>query len=330
VHVLFVISDLCNQDCSFCEYRVEGNLSNELYVQPGEAVSAYGHNNPKRFIPYEKARELLRDFKRCGVQAVSFTGGGEPTLMEQALRLGLKVALISNGVSWADTLICEVLPRLSWVRVSVDAGSSDVYATIRRCSTIHWQRMWNNVTRLTQEVEKNKRGPMVGLNYVITPENDEWESLATFIIRAKDAGVDYVRFSPCVRPEGIESLHPESEAFVQQLRSEYEGGGFKVMDDFALDSRRPEYSRCRYQEYVTKIGADLQIYRCNVLAYSERGKVSNGDLREQSFNAAWDSGERRADPFAFDARKCERCRFNEQNRALDYFTTMDPPHVKFP
>ena len=46
--VQLIISDLCNQDCSFCAYRMSGNLSNELFGEAREDGSI--NNNPNRMI----------------------------------------------------------------------------------------------------------------------------------------------------------------------------------------------------------------------------------------------------------------------------------------
>ncbi|KKM02422.1 hypothetical protein LCGC14_1784650, partial [marine sediment metagenome] len=32
VHIHMILSDLCNQDCHFCAYRMSGGLSSELFV----------------------------------------------------------------------------------------------------------------------------------------------------------------------------------------------------------------------------------------------------------------------------------------------------------
>src|SRR3990167_6955639 len=140
--VQLVISDLCNEDCNFCAYRMSASVtgtkaysSNELFV--GDSKRAvYGHDNPVRFIPTERAISFMDEFKRAGVLAVQFTGGGEPTvhkdherIFESALAASLKASLVSNGLRWSDRLRSEILPRFSWVRVFVDAGCPVTYST---------------------------------------------------------------------------------------------------------------------------------------------------------------------------------------------------------
>ena len=52
--VHWILSDLCNQDCHFCAYRMSGYTSNELFMAGSEA-SAYGHDNPVRWVETERA-----------------------------------------------------------------------------------------------------------------------------------------------------------------------------------------------------------------------------------------------------------------------------------
>jgi Fe-coproporphyrin III synthase len=69
IHVQLILSDLCNQDCHFCAYRMSAGLSNELF---GTAET----HNPNRKIPTPKALEIVEDCAELGVKAIQFTGGG--------------------------------------------------------------------------------------------------------------------------------------------------------------------------------------------------------------------------------------------------------------
>src|SRR5688500_16046929 len=135
VHVEVVLSDLCNQDCSFCAYRLEGYSSNELFNDPRAPVP----KNPNRMLPAGKVMQLLDDCRDMGVKAIQLTGGGEPTLHPEfdriasgVLQRGMRLAVVTNGTllhRTSDWLQSEqglskaaLLARASWVRVSLDAS----------------------------------------------------------------------------------------------------------------------------------------------------------------------------------------------------------------
>lgn len=344
--VQLILSDLCNQDCSFCAYRMSGYTSNELFVGDSEQ-SKYGHNNPKRFIPYHRALSLLDEMKSAGVLAIQFTGGGEPTvhpdhyqIFGKALDLGLRCSLVSNGVKWSNNLISKILPQFDWVRVSIDAGNEDSYAKIRRTPKKNWSKVWDHIGQLSlahieASIFKNLSRKTLGVGFVVTPEN--CGEIREFAKMARESGAHNARFSAMFSPENekpYEDIWKSISLEIEMARHEYEGPHFKIHDNFGsrledLEQHSPDYNFCSYQYYTAYIGGDLQAYRCCVLAYNERGKIKGGDLKERSFSEFWASQERKDDLNALDAKGCERCQFNEKNRAMNYLLQPDPPHKEW-
>jgi MoaA/NifB/PqqE/SkfB family radical SAM enzyme len=344
--VQLILSDLCNQSCSFCAYRMDGYTSNELFMAGSEAA-AYGHNNPKRWIPTERALGLLTEFSELGVLAVQFTGGGEPTvhpdhdkLFRRALDLGLRCSLVSNGLKWSQHLTKTILPRFDWVRVSIDASLPSTYAETRRTPVSAWTQVWKNVLMLTDSVAEVKSQTQVGLGFVVTPSS--FEEIPRFAHIASKSGVANIRYTAMFSPEDekpFAASYDRIRGLIQESRK-FERPGFAIYDNFGsrfddLHQHAPDYKTCSYQHYTAYVGGDLHAYRCCVLAYNQRGRVAGGDLRERSFAEFWRSQERKDDMAALDARGCERCQFNEKNRALLYVmgdTASDttPRHLEWP
>lgn len=331
-----VLSDLCNQNCGFCAYRMDGYSSNELFIGNSEAAR-YGHNNPKRWMPTERALALLEELRDAGVLAVQFTGGGEPTvhpehelIFSRALELGFKCALVSNGLRWSDALL-ETLPRFSWVRVSVDAGTAETYAQTRDTAEGNFEKVWAHVARLADGI-KAQPGCVLGIGYVVTPEN--WEELRAGCALAAKSGAAYIRLSAMFNPQGS-APYADTWGFIkaQIALAKYscERPGFVIHDLFKdrlqdLEDGQPDYETCFYQHYNTYIGGDLNVYRCCVLAYNRRGLI--GSLKEKPFGGAWK--EAQEDFKTFDARGCDRCQFNEKNRTMNYLTAPKVAHGEFP
>lgn len=333
-----VLSDLCNQNCGFCAYRMDGYSSNELFIGTSEAAR-YGHNNPKRWMPTDRALALLEELTRAGVLAVQFTGGGEPTvhpeherIFQRALDLGLKCALVSNGLRWSDSLI-PLLRQFSWVRVSVDAGTPETYAKTRDTAPGNFGKVWGNISRLAAGIRAGTPSACVlGIGYVVTPEN--WKEIETGVELAADSGAAYIRLSAMFNPEGAEpfaEIYGGIRSMVASAKHTFERPDFAVHDLFGdrlqdLEEGPPDYSTCFYQEYTTYIGGDLNLYRCCVYAYSKRGLLSS--VKAKSFPEAWK--EAKEDFKTFDARGCERCQFNARNRVMNYLTAPSVAHGEFP
>jgi len=321
VHIHFIISDLCNQDCGFCAYRIEG------YTEKFSIIEADGtrNHNPNRMMSYEKASEIIQDCGRLGVKAIQFTGGGEPTvhpqcagLMTLAQSLGIETAIVTNGVR-LDKVIEPVMAS-TWIRISIDAATEETYCGVRRVPGDHWRRMLKNVRELVERRNATKSPLTIGVGYVVTREN--YREVYDGCALARDLGVDNIRISAMFQQDDavyFKGFHGEAAQLCKQAEG-LSTDQFTVINRFGervsdLELGHPDYKDCAYQHFVAYIGADLNVYRCCVLSYTERGTV--GSLQEQTFADLWES-KIKQDLYAdFDARGCPRCQFNDKNHAIN-------------
>lgn len=305
VHVQLVLSDLCNQDCGFCAYRMTSGLSNELFPQGTR-------RNPQRMIPTSKAREIIDDCAALGVRAIQFTGGGEPTvhpdhlaLFAHAQSLGIATALVTNSVALDATH--PAVHAMSWIRVSVDAGTPQTYARTRRVAPRHWAAAWDKVTELALRCTGT-----VSVGFVVTPEN--FRELPLACEMAQRAGVANVRVGAVFSSEGAGyygSWLPQIRAVLADARARF---GDLVVDLFDrriadLDAGHPTEKLCGYQHLSTYIGGDLGVYRCCNTAYTRAGKIA--DLHERRFASLFGQA-----PGDFDATGCRACQFRGQNEVI--------------
>lgn len=318
-HVQIILSDLCNQNCHFCAYRMDGGFSTELFADE------QGNKNPVRFIPTVKVKEILDDCARLGVKAIQFTGGGEPTvhkdcyeLIEYAQNLGLETALVTNGVKLKPHKCIE---NLTWLRISLDAGTAETYERIRE------SKAWNTVMKNIQYAGTLTK-PYVGIGFVVTKEN--YKELAEATRITKEAGIPYIRISAMFSDLGKDYYDEISFEIKKQsvLASAYEDDKFKIVNFFNdrikdLDEGRPDYKFCGEQQFTVYIGGNQKVYTCCTNAYTTRGEI--GDLSNRSF-ADWLENTRRYD---FDARTCHHCQFNQKNRSINWMLAEDPPHINF-
>lgn len=328
VELQLILSDLCNHDCFFCAYRAETGLSSEQFVEyhDGERV-----HNPNRMIPREKALSILEDAAALGVKSIIFTGGGEPTvhphhlaLMARALDLGMHCSLNTNGgllrSGWE-----EVFRRLTYVRFSVDAGSAEDYARIRRVPVGQYEKTLDNLRRV---VDVCAPDCTVGAGYVVTPDN--WQNLVAGVRRIRETGAAYVRLASM---QSTEQFHP-FDGVMEEVRGalaaarEEETADFEVVDlfDIAL-GHKAAAPLCGMQHFVLYIGGNQRVYRCCYTAYSKIGEI--GDLTNQSFAEWFHSSDKKAKLAEFDARSCFVCPLEHKNRTIRYMVDPSPMHVDF-
>ena len=337
--VQLILSDLCNHDCSFCAYRLSGYSSNQNFADE------QGNSNPRRMIPTEKALEIVRDCAAIGVQGLQFTGGGEPTahpehlrIMREALELDLACALVTNGnllrPGWED-----VFPRFRWLRVSMDAGTAEDYARIRRVKASAWGRMLTNLESLAKADVPN-----LGTSFIVTKEN--YKGILAGAKAAQSAGAKYFRIGAFYNPDLDRYYDPSAgmrlsgkSPILREIEEMIEMAKGACPEGFVFDqfTKRVEYMRrkptqpfCGYQHVNVYVGGDLGVYRCCEYAYNDHGLL--GSLKDQSFLQWWRSHEADDKYRCFDATKCMTCPFHTKNELMEFMTRPDisETHPEFP
>lgn len=310
VHVQLILSDLCNQNCSFCGFRDES--SDELRGMFADG----GNHNPNRQLPFDKVIEILDDCREMGVKGIELTGGGEPTIhvmfpqvVSAINERGMKWGLITNGVRHRD------LSTAAWVRVSLDAATAETYAAVRRVKPQHFTKSLETIKRWKTNV-----------SFVVTPRN--YGEIVDAAVLAKSLGAQSFR----VRPQDDLGIELFSGGIADAVRAQAEPvlslaePGFDV--DYRFDTEfesmqqgGQDYDRCAYQFFKTWIGADQNLYRCCIYAYSPRGFIAS--IKGRRFKDVWREVAI-ANMHEFNARACFQCRYAPTNHAVNEVVGLSP------
>jgi MoaA/NifB/PqqE/SkfB family radical SAM enzyme len=298
----------------------------------------HGNKNPNRRIPTAKALEILDDCASLGIRAIQFTGGGEPTvhpdhllIFEYAQNMGLETALVTNGVLFRDGWE-GVLPLMKWVRISIDAGSPDEYARVRRVRPEFYATALGHVAQLAAEIRRQKTDCLLGVGYVLTPEN--WADAYEGVRLIRETGAANVRLSAMFSTDGTtpyEGIYDDIRAEIDKIKT-LERDGFAIYDMFGnriadLVQHAPDYEFCGYQQFNMYVGGNLKVYRCCTTAYTRHGEV--GDLTNQRLSSWFYSPQKQASYENFNAKTCSVCQFNGKNRVINYLREINPQHVDF-
>ena len=324
IHVQIIPTNVCNQRCRFCSYRCPGYSSNETF-------------DPRESIPFPKLAEIINDCEDMGVRAIEITGGGEPTCHPQFLNLceailgaEIDLGLVTNGSRWSEDHV-RLLSEAKWIRFSIDAGARNTYAMVRRVKSAVYDQVRAAVRR-QHESRIPEVNQIIGVGFVVTRDN--WSEIAVAAERARDDGADNIRISAVFQDKGaayFDSFGMEAAKLCHQAK-DLANERFRVFDLFServhdLVVGRPTRPFCGLQHFVTYIGADLNVYRCCVVAYNHVGLL--GSIAEVSFREFWQSLQTAKALDDFDARVCPRCMFNGKNEIIAYALSPNPPHVNF-
>lgn len=323
LQVQIIPSNVCNQSCSFCAYRMHDSLSNQNF-------------NEKDIIPFAKLIETIDCCKELGVKAIQYTGGGEPLVYPKALEMldytissGLGLALVTNGAGLNEKS-CDLLGDSDWNRISVDAFSPELYSTIRHVPMAVHAKVINNIRSLV----RYKRRNTIGVGFVVCKENymEVFEAAKFF----KEIGVDNLRISAAFTPMGhayfgaFEDVAAELCAKASLL-SDSNFTVFNLFGDRTTDTANTvqDYDYCGIKELLTYIGADQNVYTCCTLAYNAAGYI--GSIKDQSFSDLWLGAEKTSMFTKHNPRKhCRNfCMYRNKNNFINYCIKDDPQHVYY-
>lgn len=309
----------CDHSCFFCVYST-GFRKND---KENHIISGM-HNNivHEDILPTEKMLEILEDFRDIGVKAVTYSGGGEPLMhrdivriMQTTLDYGVDLSIITNGQMLVKQR-AEVLAHAKWVRVSIDYTNSRQMAASRGVPEKNFDMILHNL----EGFAKIKRDECdLAVNYII--HRDNYQEIYEFSKTLKSCGVENVRFSPMWTPDLVAYHTPILDAVHEQLAKADE----LIDDKFSLNatynieskSHLPErsYSKCYFMQSVPVVGADQVVYACHNKAYDKTGAI--GSIRNQRFRDLWFGEEAR--PVFEDLNPMERCRHQCANDSKNIF-----------
>jgi MoaA/NifB/PqqE/SkfB family radical SAM enzyme len=303
-------------------------------------------------IPTQRLLSLTNEMIDAGVRAVVLIGGGEPMMhpaIEEVINrfgeAGVKIGITTNGL-YLKKHLKVTATHSSWVRVSMDSGTTETFNRIRPSQT--GKSMFSSAIRNMEAFAKVKRGKL-GYSFMIFNQGsygfkgipirsgalDSVKHITTNVHEiyqaaklAREIGCDYFELKPMydvnhyavIQPAALTKVVEEQVNRAKML----ETPDFKVLEASKLRSslhgesnlEPKEYHRCAISQARTLITSS-GVYVCPYFRGNESKRI--GDIHQQSFSAMWHGKQRRSvlqhlDP----SRDCQmHCIRHESNQTIE-------------
>jgi MoaA/NifB/PqqE/SkfB family radical SAM enzyme len=276
------LTNLCASACPWCAGYLDRKWSNATLFADGASPSERLENS------VHGVKNLISELKHLGVQAITWTGGGDPTqhkglqeIVEFASYAGLKQALITHGVIDVSKLI----HHFEWVRFSVDASTVEGYRD-QHGKPQHFAKVLENITKAANRKRDENLEVTVGVGFLTHFES--WKEIETFPNLWKDVPVDYIQYRP---------LH---DTHGKQWESDTDTVIGLIAKAKAIDSRvtcsevkykaiangEPGRTKnCHGIYFESAISADGMVYTC--CHHKGNLNFAIGDLETDTFTKIW-------------------------------------------
>jgi pyruvate-formate lyase-activating enzyme len=212
--------------------------------------------NTKHRHDEETLRSSIIEMVERGLRSAILIGGGEPTIypgfadfVRFLKDLELQVAVVSNG-SRGDKLleIAEFLEERDWLRLSLDAGSNELFRAMHR--PVKKSLTLEEICAWIPRIKARNPRFQIGFSYIIVwqgASRDEvaiHENIDEIVMatqRAKDYGFDYISLKPVLERAvgGAEVMDPsaardQQSRVVARIREEVDRAQALAEDGFTV------------------------------------------------------------------------------------------------
>ncbi|RDU63572.1 radical SAM protein [Helicobacter didelphidarum] len=282
-----------------------------------------GNNENNAELSKKQVESVVENLKSMDNKGVILSGGGEPTCsphFEYAIKLlknaGQNIGLNSHGMNLKENLNEIIAENLEYFRISLDAGSPEMYLKIHGMKESHFSKTLQNIENFAKT--KQRLGSKISFGVGFLTSSITQNDMESFVKLVKDRGADFAQFRPFTGD--TLDIIPK----LDELKAKYEDEHFKIVASYQkykemvglTQNSERGYDKCHGMFFSTVISADFKVWAC--LHYRQSDKHFLGDLREQSLEEIWRGARIKEVYNNIDCSKCPiLCRNDSFNRTLD-------------
>lgn len=264
----------CNYACTYCYATLQ--------------------ENQRHPITKEVMHRFLDDCAELGVRGVSLVSDGESTLnsaftdtIVYGSKLGISMAVGSNGYLLDEAKIRTILPHLTYFRFNITAGESERYQQIMGVKPGYLERVIENTKTMTRLKKELGAKCTIGYQMVLMPAFAD--QILPLTKLGKEVGVDYLVIKHCsddedgslgVDYDGYEKIYP----LLKEAES-YSTAEYQVTAKWSKigDKGTRSYQRCYGPPFLLQISGSGLVAPCGMLFNEQYKKFHVGNIVTESF-----------------------------------------------
>ena len=306
-------SGTCNHRCTYCALDF-------MEYQP-------------RFLDKEMLKERLSEMASLGLKSIMYAGEGEPLLhkdigeiINHTKKVGIDVAITTNGVLLKEDLIESTLENITWIKVSINGATKETYAKIHKTNPDNFDWVIENMSYAVELRQNKGYKRALGLQLILLPEN--WHEAELLAQHAKDIGMDYLVIKPYSQHPLSRTTKYRNIKYTDYLHladklSTFNNNKFSVIFRINTmkkwDEGQRSYRQCLALPFWSYIDAGGTVWGCS--AYLSDERFIYGNIYKNTFKEIWEGEKRKMSvrwvDDELDTNQCRvNCRMDEINRYL--------------
>lgn len=299
------LTDVCNLKCNycFCDHRALHKLNPDVVL------------------------DFIKDFKTFGGKAITFSGGGEPTLYREFIEIvdfaecqDLELGLITNGAFKYNSDLHEAIGNcFKWVRISLDTVNDKLYKKIKGKDYL------NRVLANIEMIRKFKCKLGINCNVISDMTVDDVKNLIDLLIDK----VDYIQFRPVlprfIHEEKIE-LNENVWDYLNKRRNDKIVLSYDKYVDLINGKISHPFTSCEGHFFSPILDSNGDVKVC--MYHPNNKKFTFGNLYKNSLEDIWNSDNRKkvieyVRNFKYEGNCQMCCKLTEINKFVDYLKYPD-------
>lgn len=319
----------CNHRCTFC------------------AVDYIGYKAVMLDTKILKSR--LQEMGALGVKSIMYAGEGEPMLhkditeiVNETKKSGIDVSFTTNATVINDKFINEALQDVSWIKVSINAGTPETYSKIHQTKQKDFFKVIENLKKVIKKRNDDGLSVVVGAQALLLPENAN-EIHELIHLCKEEIKLDYLVVKPYSQhmfsnTHQYENVDYSKYLDLEKKLDEYNSEKFQLifrshtMKKY-IENPENRYKKCNATPFSwAYLMADGDLYGCS--AYLLDDRFNYGNIMKDTFKNVWEGKKRelnynfvKNDLNIIECRK--NCRMDEVNRYLYNIINEPLNHINF-